>query len=367
MSGHDNCCKGRKVPKTRAQFAALNYPPNTDGHHDVKNRLQNPNEGSLVDYTQTKSMRKGWWFPLKQVEPGPPLLDGSGDGQARGHIVKSNGVVPRNPKSRLVCLNACNLKIMPVPIGNGQTELRQCGFTWNVRLAGQSGAFSGWMPIDAIKFKDATAKERVLNALRGWACCIEKYEKWGRALTRPTTLRYVFRSVAELEAELAVLPSDPAKFKRYFRDNSKGSVKKQLTAIAKSPAKREELNNRIGILAACKNGNKLTDYLPKGADGKNGGFALGYTNLSANISIGATRPTMAPIGLDILPAGHPFYRVQFKDGKPVLGYIFRVPKSKSRGDRIGRVVWYYGYVDIISGDKKQRRYGWVPALAVKRG
>ncbi|UQA60659.1 hypothetical protein [Polyangium aurulentum] len=363
MSGHDNCCKGRKVPKTRAQFAALNYPPNTDGHHDVKNRLQNPREGDLVDYSKTKATRKGWWFPLKQENPGPPLLDGSGDGQARGFIIKSNGVVPRRAASRLICLNACNLKTMPVPVAPGKTELRQCGFTWNVKLHGQSGAFSGWMPIAAIKFTNATAKERVLNALRSWACCMEKYEKWGRALTRPNATRYVFRSVAELEAELAAIPTSAEKFKRYFRDNSKGSVKKQLVIIAGKAAKRDELNNRIGILSACKNGNKLTDYLPKGADAKSD---QGYTNLSANISIGSKRPTMAPIGLDILPAGHSFYRVQFKDGKAVLGYIFRVPKSKSHGDLIGRVVWYYGYVDIVSGDKKQRRYGWVPALAVRK-
>lgn len=365
MSGHQNCCKGRKAPTTRAQFMALDYPSNPGGHSDVNNRIHNPREGNLVDYTKTKTMRKGWWFPLQQVTPGPALLDGSGDGKARGFIIKSNGVVPRNPKSRLVCLNACNLKTMPVPVAPGKTELRQCGFTWNVRLEGQSGAFSGWMPIAGIKFKDKTAKERVLNALRSWACCMEKYEKWGKALTRSKSSPYVFRSVAELEAELAAIPTSAAKFKLYFRDNKKGSVKKALKIVASKPDKREELSHRFGILSACKNGNKLTDYLPKGPDAKCAG---GYTNMSANISTGSRRPTMAPIGLDILPAGHPFHRVQFKDGKAALGYIFRVPKSKSHGDLIGRVVWYYGFVDIVSADKdkKQRRYGWVPALAVRR-
>ena len=49
MSGHENCCKGRTAPKTRAQFMALNYPSNPDGHSDVNNRLHNPREGSLVD------------------------------------------------------------------------------------------------------------------------------------------------------------------------------------------------------------------------------------------------------------------------------------------------------------------------------
>jgi hypothetical protein len=258
---------------------------------------------------------------------------------------------------------------MPVPVGGGKTELRQCGFTWNVKLEGQSGAFSGWMPIAAIKFKNKTAKERALNTLRDWTCCIEKYETWGKALTRPQPMKYVFRSNEELEGELALLATNPAKFKDYFRDNTQNRVKKLLALVAKADKKRDKLNELIGITPHCGTANKLTDYLPKGSDAKLGGGDKGYTNLSANISTSATRTLMAPIGVDLLPAGHTFHRLRFKDGRAVLGFIYRVPPSKKgAGARIGRVVWYYGYVDLVEGDKdkKQRRYGWVPALAVRR-
>lgn len=365
MAGHNNCCKNRKAPKTRAQFAALNYPPNP-GHEDVRNRLQNP-EKVPVKYKKPEHARtrKGWWFRLKPSNPGPPFLDGSGDGKQRGTIAAATGITPVTPGDRLICLNACNLKELPVP-GLGK---KLCGFTWNVRLnseGGISASGSGWMPLSAIEFKNpSVSRPKMMAALRSWACCMEKYEKWGRALTKSTPIPYVLRNVTELEEELVRLKTAKAsseRFRRYFREKRRGSVTQVLGKIAGS---REKLAASIGILPACKNGNKLHDYLPKGDDFKDGRFLAGYTNLSANIATGATRPTMAPIALDIFPAGHRFYRLPFKDGKPVLGFIYRV-RSQNPGVLIGKCVWYYGYCNVKSGEGKLRRYGWVPALAVKR-
>lgn len=56
----------------------------------------------------------------------------------------------------------------------------------------------------------------------------------------------------------------------------------------------------------------------------------------------------------------------FKQTKHIRGFVYEVPKTSGPGTRIGRVEWYYGFCDVTSSDpkKKQRRYGWVPALAL---
>jgi hypothetical protein len=373
MSGHSRCCKGRKTPKTRAQFAALNYPSNPSGHSDNHNRIHNP-ERVPVRYQKPihKKYRKGWWFRLKG-DAGPVLLDGSGDGVARGQVVSCKGIDPATKGDRLVCLNASNLKVLRLPDGTKKL----CGFTWNVGLVKQQAVdgqgepikkspppCSGWIPLSALEFKSKKTRPKVLAALKSWACCLAKYAKWGRARTSKKSQRYRFRTVAELESELARLVANADARKRYFGPKNAG-VKKLLK---KANGSRDALGKLIGILPFCKDGNKLTDYLPKGVDYKGGFYDAGYTNLNANVSIGDERPRMAPIALDVLPAGHVFHRLPFRDKKPVLGFIYRVPK-KNPGKKVGRVVWYYGYCDVVGPDpqKKQRRYGWVPALALKKG
>jgi len=389
MSGHEHCCKGRKRPTTAAQFAALLFPSNP--HHDEnKNRVHNPVEVG-VDYTKVEAGRKGWWFELKASTSGPPLLDGSGDGKPRGFIYSSAGVVAQaNPATkswyRLVCLNAASLKLLRVP---GASKRQLCGFTWRATLlkAGQPipppgrpppapdkppppGGFnaaeqaalasgSGWIPISAIDFKKKKAKETVLAALESWKCCTEKYRDWGHELTRKGK-RYRFRTAEEVTKEIVSFAAKPKRFDLYFKDIN-GKVRSTLVA-----SQGVGLSSKFGILASCKRANKLTDYLPKGSDHKDGGYDRGYTNLCANVSIGPRSPRMAPIALDIFPAGHIFQRMEFKGKKQIWGYIFKVPESGPVNRKpIGRVQWFYGYCDAM-GSKKERRYGWVPALALKR-
>jgi hypothetical protein len=184
----------------------------------------------------------------------------------------------------------------------------------------------------------------------------------GLSLTRKGP-RYKLRSVNELKQEVESFAGSPAKFDHYFKDTSGGRLK---TLVAESKGIVDELSKRLGILRRCQKANKLTDYLPKGADYKNGGNSEGYTNLCANLSVGPSAPKMAPIALDIFPAGHVFHRRVFKQTKRIWGFVYEVPKTSVPAALIGRVEWYYGFCDIKGSDpkKKQRRYGWVPALAL---
>lgn len=368
MSGHGSCCKGRKAPKTVSQFAALNYPPNASGHRDQDNRIHNP-EHVPVTYVNPKQKvtRGGWWFRMKP-DAHPPLFDGSGDGKPRGTVghFADKGIVPKTPTDRLLCFNAANLKTLPMPGGGKEV----CAFTWYVTLnknqpsdaAGSSVApASGWVSLSSVAFEKESSRKKTLAALKNWACCMRAYARWGRALTKKKPEPYVFRTVKELAATLLSLRSDKKKVKRYFRDDS-GRIKKLLRKADGDPRKLRDL---MGIATYCKNGNRLTDYLPRGADYKNGGNADGYTNMSGNVSVGKQQALMAPIGVDIFPAGHEFHRLSFKKNQQVLGFLYRVPK-KNPAKKIGRFVWYYGYCDVVSGDRSERRYGWVPALALKK-
>ncbi|NUP10825.1 MAG: hypothetical protein HOW73_32680 [Polyangiaceae bacterium] len=376
MSGHKTCCKKYKRPKTIAAFAALCYPPNPSGHSDVKNRVHNP-EHVPVKYKEPhhKKLRKGWWFRLDPNKPGPFLMDGSGDGKPRGYVKSSNGIEPHpnHPNDRLVCFNATNLKRLK-PEGASSPVL--CGFTWQAKLSDPDPSTprpagtdppnpaGGWIPLSSIKFdNDARSRPKVMASLKNWSCCMRRYRDWGKSLTKGKSQRFKFRSVEELESVLEDLAKGKRKLSDYFKEKKKGSIKKVIKHVDGS---RKKLGETVGILPACANGNKLTDYLPKGSDYKNGWFAAGYTNFSANLSVGKTRPKMAPIGLDVFPAGHEFRRLRFKGNKRVYGFVYRV-RSSNPGRLIGKVVWYYGYCDVVSGDpqKKERRYGWVPALAVK--
>ena len=371
MASHSTCCKNRKAPKTVAAFAALLYPSNP-GHDDNKNRVHNPVKIPVkYERPNHKVYRKGWWFRLDPGKPSPFLLDGSGDGKARGAVRACQGIKPHpsRPDDRLVCFNACNLKMLKPP---GQNTPVLHGFTWNVKYRDPAnpnkngptapGAASGWISLDALQWGDATRK-KVVGTLKSWACCMRRYKKWGKALTAGKSTRYRFCSVDDLKTRLKGLAKNSSKtFDQYFKEKKKGSVKTLLKQINGDP---DKLRQTIGILSACKNGNKLTDYLPKGEDFKTN---EGYTNLCANLSVGKDRPLMAPIALDIFPAGHAFHRLKFKNNQRVYGFIYRVPKTKNPGKQIGRVVWYFGYCDVVSGDpdKTERRYGWVPALALKK-
>jgi len=379
---HKTCCSKYKRPTTVAAFTALCYPSNPAGHSDIKNRIHNPESKFIpIDKAWKKTasykLRKGWWFRLDTSKI-THLLDGSGDAKSRGVVKKSGGVEAKG-NARLVCFNACALKKLTPP---GGTKPVLHGFTWQVSLGdnmtkaertargikkpSKVSPSSGWIPLDAVKLRDKKkTRPKVLGALRHWTCCVERYKEWGKALTKPGSTKYELRTVKELEAELLRLAKGKVSVTRYFKEASKGGVRK---VLVKCNGKRTKLVDAIGIHPHCSRGNKLTDYLPKGRDYKDGSYDDGYTNLSTNVSIGPTGPLMAPIALDLLPAGHTFHRVKLKGDKRILGYIYRVPKGKSGvGKLLGRVSWLYGYCDVESGDPRheQRRYGWVPALAVK--
>jgi hypothetical protein len=389
---HQSCCSKYKRPKTVAQFAALGYPANPAGESDLKNRIHNPESASIpldphwkyqwdeqkhkykLDKKTGKKklssaykLRHGWWFRL---DPGKTthLFDGSGDGMSRGEVTKSLGVKGKNATDRLVCFNACCRKLLPVDPANPTPVL--CGFTWQVGLHGTLPAGkpapapgSGWIPVDSIKMTSAARRLQVKATLKNWACCMKRYGQWGRSLAKPGSTPYTFRSVGELEDEIDKMGKGLLNVTHYFKESKKGSVRRVLKACK---GKQEALRKRIGIHPACFGGNKLTDYLPKGYDYKNGWYEDGYTNFSANVSLGKTKPRMAPIGLDTFPAGHVFHRLEFKGNKEVFGFVYRVPSRDGHaGKQIGRLRWFYGYCDVKSGDPEQRRYGWVPALAVK--
>lgn len=380
---HKSCCSNYHRPRTVAEFAALCYPSNPTGHSDIKNRIHNP-ESALVALdpkwkkTSSYKLRKGWWFKLDPSKV-THLMDGSGDAKSRGVVKKSLGVEAKSKKGRLVCFNACNLKKLTPP---GGTKPVLCGFSWQLSLGdnmtpaerkakkikkpGSASPSSGWIPLGSIKLhNEKKTRPKVLASLKNWACCLGRYRDWGKSLTRPGSTPYELRTVKELESELKKLAKGKTSFTQYFKESSKGQIHKVLVACK---GKRTRLADAIGIHPHCSGGNRLTDYLPKGHDYKDGDFDAGYTNLSANVSIGPTGPRMAPIALDLLPAGHTFHRLKFKGNKRVLGFVYRVPKGKNGvGKALGRVVWFYGYCDLVSGDPKheQRRYGWVPALAVK--
>jgi len=371
VSGHDNCCKNYSRPKTLAQFAALTYPSNPGGHSDIKNRIHNTGQTIEADpqwAAENKSsvkLRKGWWFKLDTTKD-VHLLDGSGDGMSRGIIRGSNGWKAKSGLP-VLCFNACALKMLTPP---GASAPVACGFTWNVTLKGnvppgkeKPSPASGWIPLDSINAGEKT-KKTARDTLKGWACCVRRYRDWGKSFTKPGSALYKFRSVGALADEIKDIAHEKVKLGTYFKEAKKGSVRKVIKQSAKSGDKLQ-----MGIHPSCRQGNRLTDYLPKGLDFKGGYYENGYTNLSTNVSFGAKGPLMAPIALDILPANHEFHRLKFKGDKRVYGFVYSVPKKKGQqGKLIGRVEWFYGYCDVVSDDpqKKERRYGWVPALAVRK-
>jgi len=382
---HKTCCSKYKRPKTVAQFAALCYPPNPGGHSDIKNRIRNPERNIKVDPVWKEQnqnaykLRRGWWFqldPAKQAH----LLDGSGDAVSRGVVKGSKGW--KAVGAAVVCFNACSLKKLTPP---GATEPVDHGFTWNISLGDNMSAedrekesitaprpvpSSGWIPLDSIKLADDDApspksRPAVMDSLENWRCCAERYRDWSKSLTAGKSILYKFRTVEQLQKEIKTLGSGK-NLTRYFKEAKKGSVRK---VLRKCNGSRKKLGEAVGIHPSCYSGNKLTDYLPKGIDFKGGRNDEGYTNLSTNVSFGKTKPRMAPIALDIFPARHDFHRLRFKGKKRVYGFIYAAPKRKGRlGKLIGRVEWYFGYCDVVSSDPKreQRRYGWVPSLAVRR-
>lgn len=371
MSGHKNCCKGRRAPKTVAEFAALNYPSNPTGKKDEDNRIHNP-EHVPVTFKKDihKRIRKGWWIRLKK-DAAPVLLDGSGDGVSRG-IVDMFGdpdVVPHGG-ARIVCLNAASLKKLPIEPG-GKPVL--CGFTWYNRLKdppppGTKKNFppvSGWMPLSELSFKREKSRKKLIAALKSWSCCIKKYGEWGRRLAGKKVTKYTFRSADEFKAEIEAIVATPTKLKTYFKDY-KGKILKRLGKAVVDP-KGVALGVRavLGVAKYCKGGNRVTDYMPKNKDYKNGWYTDGYTNFSGNVSVGKNDSSMAPIPIDTFPAGHEFHRLKFKKNRQVYGHVYHVPK-KNPGKRIGKFIWYFGYCDIVSNAKAERRYGWVPALALQK-
>jgi hypothetical protein len=363
MTDHQHCCGHTKRPKSAAELAALPYPSNPTGKDDNKNRIQNPDEKD-IKFASVKKSRKGWWFRIDPTHP-PPLLDGSGDGVARGGVVRSEGAVALHPAvDHLVCLNAASTKKLAVPPSK---KPERCGFTWNVSLTGKApnpkddskvGAQSGWIPLSALVIKAATL-HHVEKRLDDWSCCADNYATWGRSLTHGhPTKKFKFRTTADLLTKVKSLGDGD--LNGYFADDKNGAIKKRLRACKHSWKK---LYESFGILPSCSTGNRLTDYMAKGSDFKNGFYDSGYTNLNANLSVNKSGPIMAPIPLDIFPANHVFTRLSFGKQNHVLGFVYSVPKSKSgRGKLIGRVVWYFGYCDAKGGE---RRYGWVPALALK--
>jgi hypothetical protein len=406
-AGHAHCCKNRKAPRTSSAFFALNYPSNPSGHKEVNNRLHN-HERVPVEFKKPihYKIRKGWYFRLSGT---PDILDGSGDGKSRGKVVgfehkspdKNPEVNPKTPGDSVVCLNAANLKWLLV---EPQSKLQAYGFTFTVPLEGSSTA-SGWIPLSSITFKRNKTKNRakMMAALHSWACCLDRYAKWGRSLTKAGKT-YRLRTVDELANAVKAMETDAASFKKHFRERTPGSLKNPFlhaldrarkSAESDGKVSEAELNGELvrwfrgafGIYPRNPKerkkdgkwtpgvGNKLGDYLPKPKTPQMTGKA--WTNLSANVSIGKKGATTAPIASDIFPEGHAFHRRVFKDGKRAWGYLY----SPTPGKVIGRVEWYYGYCEVIApvlgaewknpasalegGARKQRRYGWVPAFAVE--
>lgn len=387
-SGHGKCCASRKRPKRQADFVALNYPSNPTGGHggDVKNRVRNP-ENVPVTYAEPhhKNTRKRWYIRIKGT---PHLLDGSGNQISRGRVLgyahdspdPNPAVRPKLAGDRVICLNAANLKQLPLP---GGTKLHTCGFTWNAPLTDGSKA-SGWMPLSALTFKKNRTKnkKKILDTLRQWACCKRKYETWAKAFIKkkPKPKACRIRTVKELLGAFRACGKNDTTLARHFKRAKKKppagveSLRAVLKRLAPEPNDdllRDKVYKALGILATA-NANKLMDYLPKdGRDASGGEFA----NLSANISINKLgRPRMAPIGIDVLPVGHKFYKVALK--KKVWGPIYA--GGVAGGAVIGQVQWVYGYAVVLpkaqkmwkKGDKdknakKQRRWGWYPSIALK--
>ncbi len=365
---HSGCCSNLHRPKTPVKLAELPYPsnPKSDSTH---NRLQNPEVGlihiALADkHSKYKKLRKGWWFPIVDQTP---MLDGSGDGVIRGWVQRC---IMLDKKERAVTLNACSYKMLkrPAEMGPGEDPM-PCAFSWLCSTkkpdGTNGGEASGWIPLECLKLKHEKSKAKVEADLLHWACCIKKYGAWGKSLSKGDSSTYFVRSVAELEAVVAEL-GGTADLAPYFRERHKGSVRKLLAAANGQQPLLKEL---IGIVPACSSGNRLTDYLPRAKDHKPSthGGPGGYLNLSPNAK------DTAPIAIDTFPSGHPFHRLSFKKSPQLLLSIFEVPhakghaKKKATGSKtsVGKVVWYYGYFDTLAGGIEERRYGWVPALAVK--
>lgn len=405
--GHNQCCKNRRAPKTAKEFFALNYPPNPHGHDEVNNRVHNPEPVPVKFKKQIhKKIRKGWYF---RIADEPFLLDGSGSGDPRGKVhgyehkppSKRPDVNPVNPGDRVVCFNAANLKMLAPKDPGGPLE--PYGFTFTVPLTNGYAA-SGWMPLSSVRFKKNPTKNRaiMMASLRSWACCLERYARWGKSLTKKSKT-YKFRSTVELAEYVREIVASPAKFKLHFKERARYSLRTPLKhawrrakadgggdlevaqwfrsvfgIFARNPGEERDTSRASGYRPGI--GNKLGDYLPKPL--KQGATEIAHTNLSANISIGKGGAITAPIALDIFPQDHEFHRLKFKSGKRAWGYLYSPTRNNRPGKVIGYAEWYYGYCDVndqaagaawkspytkptTTEGKKQRRYGWVPAMAVK--
>jgi hypothetical protein len=424
--GHNTCCRNRKAPKTPEQFFALNYPSNPHGHDEVNNRVHNPERVRVTFEKEIhKKIRKGWYFRMKGD---PDLLDGSGDGKARGKVRgyvhkkvkpgdKKPVVNPVNPGDRVVCFNAANLKMLAVPKPGGPL-LEPYGFTFTVPLSTSAYPASGWMPLSAVKFNTKPTKNRaiLMASLRTWACCLERYAKWGRSLAKKTKT-YKLRTTAELAAAIRQLTDKPTSLINHFRESSPNSLGKRIKHARKRADqfggsdleivrwfrgalgifKRNPGERKVEVEPGIKLpggggwakppkykptpgvGNKLGDYLPKPLEPKPKDPSapdVAHTNFCGNISVGKRGAITAPIPIDIFPQGHTFHRLEFKGKKRAWGYLY----SATPGKVIGKAEWYYGYCDVVepaasapwkakdqptAAKRKQRRYGWVPALAVQ--
>lgn len=137
------------------------------------------------------------------------------------------------------------------------------------------------------------------------------------------------------------------------------------------------LDARFGMGTNSQYGNKLWHYLPKPDFADNLQMVLrnpspkSYCNLSANLSRGDERAPL--LANDVLPAGHKFFRRKFRKSKKpagpngVWGDLFGPWNPVTRAERIGSVLWYYGYCNLrdASGITKHSRWGWVPAIALE--
>ncbi len=359
---HTTCCKDLRRPKTPTQLAELPYPSNRTPHSGLDNRLHNPEAGLVhfrlgAGYEKFAKRRKGWWFAIADQTP---LLDGSSDGVVRGWVQRCREL---DPEERAICLNACSLKLLkrPAEMGPGPDPM-PCAFSWLCMVTpphGAKGAHegSGWVPIECLTFERPSSKHHVVQSLEHWACCIRRYASWARSMARKTTTKLTVRSIAELEHAIQSL-GEGGDLSPFFREAHHGSVRSLLYAAR---GDRHTLSQLIGVVPACRVGNRLTDYMPRGADHKPGptGGPGGYVNLSPNAK------DTAPIAIDLFPSGHAFHRMTFERATHLVSNIYEVPKVGNARAPVGKAVWYYGYCDSLDRKPVNRRYGWLPALALK--
>ncbi len=405
---HRHCCKNLKPPTTPNDLAGLPYPSNQKRDSGSQNRLHNVDPGFVksknyggAQGSTNASRHKGWWF---KIDPkATPLLDGSSDGKIRGfvqHAAQLNGV-------NAVCLNAASLKLLDWPKGLPLPEatLKRakkagtkaptkvlCGFSWAntcndpTNTHRSANPSSGWIPLDCIIASEKSRK-KMTDDLEGWSCCIEQYAKWGIQHAGKKAVPHVFLSAEEVHHRLLGIAGGGS-LTAWFDEHSKGSVRSILVDWKRFGPKLKiggkwafPEHGLIGVVKACSKGNMITDYAARTPDKKDGaGGPDGYVNLCPNAV------DTAPIPIDVFPAGWTFHVLQFKKPpqKRVLSKIYKPPQiakaqlrahghaaqakkvNATNGTVIGHAAWYFGYCETEDGERRQRRYGWVPALALKK-